>query len=321
MQNNIILHLSNLWIRGGIPLFLLDFIKAFPEFRHVIAVRDDSRLDTALRDQILITGGEFYILPSKADISDEIYDSINPLVTIYHNRYPEDNTLYKKRSTIIWNHGINDTGCKGYENFTRVFVSDWVRKRTLGNLEPSRKVYTCPPCIDFHKYSAIKRTPRSHTVFGNMACRWNGGKFSPDVVSVASKHCADNTDNSKFIDIEKFREDLLPYYSSIDCLLYILNINDGLGRVILEAMASGIPVIALNHSGPKELLAKAGRNSGILIDSIDELPKAMSTISKNRSTYIPNINGQNFVHSCASIDYLRQTMMPAILSEGFGHSQ
>ena len=95
--------------------------------------------------------------------------------------------------------------------------------------------------------------------------------------------------------------------------------QDGLGRVVLEAMASGIPVIAMNHTGPKELIEKAGEHTGILIDKLTELPQAMEEIITNKDKYIDRNEGRLFVKKNGSLSYLREAVMPAILKTGFGY--
>lgn len=69
----------------------------------------------------------------------------------------------------------------------------------------------------------------------------------------------------KFIG-RKLQEDLPKYYSGADCLVVPSTSEEGFGRVIIEALACGTPVVAANRGGISEAMDKT---VGKLID-IDE---------------------------------------------------
>ena len=53
------------------------------------------------------------------------------------------------------------------------------------------------------------------------------------------------------------------FYEAADVFLFS-SVQDTSGNVVLEAMAKGLPVIALNHQGVKEIIEKGG--GGVLVD-------------------------------------------------------
>jgi glycosyltransferase involved in cell wall biosynthesis len=63
-----------------------------------------------------------------------------------------------------------------------------------------------------------------------------------------------------------FVQDIKQVYSQIDILVHPA-INEPFGRVVIEAMAMGKPIIAYNCGGPKEIIA--GNQTGYLVDIHD----------------------------------------------------
>jgi glycosyltransferase involved in cell wall biosynthesis len=83
------------------------------------------------------------------------------------------------------------------------------------------------------------------------------------------------------ITIIGWQDNLASYWPQIDCLIHTAD-TEPFGRVIVEAMANGVPVIAAASCGPAEIIT--GGSTGILFDpdNIEELLKAMKTISGHR---------------------------------------
>jgi glycosyltransferase involved in cell wall biosynthesis len=78
-----------------------------------------------------------------------------------------------------------------------------------------------------------------------------------------------------------FTEDLADVYGSIDILAHAAK-NEGLGRVILEAMAAGVPALARNESGPSEIVESGV--DGLLFepDNINDFVGKLKLIVTNR---------------------------------------
>lgn len=65
-----------------------------------------------------------------------------------------------------------------------------------------------------------------------------------------------------------FREDVSVYLAAMDVFVLPSSAPEPLGRVVLEAMASGTPVVATAHGGPVEVLE--GGRCGLLVPPNDE---------------------------------------------------
>jgi glycosyltransferase involved in cell wall biosynthesis len=83
------------------------------------------------------------------------------------------------------------------------------------------------------------------------------------------------------IDIVAWQEDMSSCWHNIDCLVHTAD-KEPFGRVIIEAMANKIPVIAVNSCGPKEIICNG--ESGILLteDDAEAFSEAMIKIANNK---------------------------------------
>ena len=78
-----------------------------------------------------------------------------------------------------------------------------------------------------------------------------------------------------------FRKDICELLKVIDVFV-MASLNEGMGRVVLEAMASGKPVIATKTGGVPELVLNG--KTGTLVEpaNVDELAQAMIDLGNNR---------------------------------------
>ena len=75
----------------------------------------------------------------------------------------------------------------------------------------------------------------------------------------------------------KFGEDLAEHYASADVFVFP-SLTDTFGNVLLEALASGVPVAAYNVMGPKDVVANG--SVGILGDDLREAALAALEIDR-----------------------------------------
>jgi len=92
---------------------------------------------------------------------------------------------------------------------------------------------------------------------------------------------AANSNVSDRIAFWGWRENMSEVWPKIDCLVHTAD-REPFGRVIIEAMAYRISVIAMNSCGPKEIIDD--RKTGILVDADDfeGLVQAMLTVARDR---------------------------------------
>jgi glycosyltransferase involved in cell wall biosynthesis len=91
----------------------------------------------------------------------------------------------------------------------------------------------------------------------------------------------------------KFGQDLAEHYASADVFVFP-SLTDTFGNVLLEALASGVPVAAYNVMGPKDVIANG--SVGILGDDLKEA--ALAALALDRSA-CRNYAGQFSWAACA----------------------
>jgi glycosyltransferase involved in cell wall biosynthesis len=78
-----------------------------------------------------------------------------------------------------------------------------------------------------------------------------------------------------------WRENIDDLWERIDCLVHTAD-PEPFGRVIIEAMANSVPVIAVNSAGPAEVVHNDVTAIGVQPDNIDQLINAMVTIADDK---------------------------------------
>ena len=104
-----------------------------------------------------------------------------------------------------------------------------------------------------------------------------------------------------------FQADVLPYLRAVDLVVHCSTSPEPFGRVIVEAMLAGKPVIATKGGGPSEIIAD--RVTGILVDPSNsaELAKAIRELLENRKWAKElAINGQRSALRRFSLDRVLQ---------------
>ena len=118
------------------------------------------------------------------------------------------------------------------------------------------------------------------------------GKYKKELISkVMTSPFAQN------IKIIGWQDNLASYWEQIDCLIHTAD-AEPFGRVIIEAMAHGVPVIAVAVGGAAESIDND--NTGLLfaLDDIEGLFRAMKRVSQNRDlAHNLAVNGRRHVIS------------------------
>lgn len=103
-----------------------------------------------------------------------------------------------------------------------------------------------------------------------------GTKYERSVFSYAK-----STPIAERIDFVEWQEDMNEVWPRIDCLVHTAK-QEPFGRIIIEAMAHKIPVIAIGTCGPSEIIQN--NKTGILVpvDNIEALSEAMLNAAQDR---------------------------------------
>ena len=78
----------------------------------------------------------------------------------------------------------------------------------------------------------------------------------------------------------RFGEDLAAHYASADVFVFP-SVTDTLGLVVMEALASGVPVAAFPVPGPRDIIGESG--AGVLSDDLREAALAALEIPRERA--------------------------------------
>jgi len=114
------------------------------------------------------------------------------------------------------------------------------------------------------------------------------------------------------------REDIPDMLAELDCLVMPSVVEESFGRVIIEAQAIGVPVVASRIGGINEVIADG--EDGLLVDPRDHegLAKAMLEVSGDRSLAIRLIeNGRRKVEAQYSLERMGAKTL-AVYEEAFG---
>jgi glycosyltransferase involved in cell wall biosynthesis len=92
-----------------------------------------------------------------------------------------------------------------------------------------------------------------------------------------------NNDLNEFVTFHGFVDDKNEIYGNIDILL-MCSPNEAFGRVTIEAMAYGIPVIGYDSAGTAELIEN-GRNGFLYDDREIDLEESVKALLSNEELY------------------------------------
>lgn len=106
------------------------------------------------------------------------------------------------------------------------------------------------------------------------------GTCEDDYISVLKKEI-NKYELNNVVTFVGFIEDIKSFYQQIDCLL-MCSENEALGRVTIEAMSFGIPVIGYENAGTAEIIVN-DYNGLLYKKGSDDLSKAMRRIVNNKT--------------------------------------
>ncbi len=139
----------------------------------------------------------------------------------------------------------------------------------------------------------------------NVELKIFGGVGNQDYYNQILEIIRKNELHSKVL-LSGFESDIDNIYRDVDCTL-VCSEKEGLGRVVIESMNKGIPVIASNSGGPSEII-ESGKN-GLLynIASEADLTYKLTRIYKEKELYEKlSIQGQVTASKFGIEDYSKK---------------
>lgn len=141
----------------------------------------------------------------------------------------------------------------------------------------------------FHKHKGVDRLV---PVFEEYVRDYDDSAILTIVGDGPFKEELEQSVNSSFVSDQielrgRIPNDELPdVYARHTAFLYPARWDEPFGRIFLEAMATGTPVVATNTGSVKNIIDGAG----IVVDSENELPATLNSIVSNRGKYITEID-------------------------------
>lgn len=287
-----ILHVHNVAWLGGVPAFIAEFPKAFPQFHHISLYLSEGEDKGALQ---MLNDAGVRTLYTEPPLGPVVISQLDPDIVIWHN-IPGDKLVgpspwdwTKRWPSIAWHHSATRPTVKAD---VHLFVSYHLKKAYQG-LVDSKYITSwdvIPPCIDASKF---RWDWPEEPVIGKIATPTNAAKYPFLLLEVAeaTHHKLLMPGANQYFGERPDVIDVTPSWFGVAGFLkrcsVFLYVNDPAMapetwcRCVTEAMAAGMPVIAENRGGILEQVVD-GEN-GILVNPNDTqgmIAAVMSTANR-----------------------------------------
>jgi len=284
--NKLLWFINVAWV-GGTAYWALDAIKAMPDWDHVVCYLNGEE-NPFVTQQFLDAGVDF----SKAGhgITKDLVHSIDPAAIILSNSSPkaiegnhpwgwlaaEYPVFYVHHSAVTpWLPGVD----------ADIFVSKYLMRQYGNLLARMKKAVVVPSGISITPYKAITRPHNDAPVLGSLASdsklKFTDSKFDifKEVVRINNSWRGEIVGGTKYypgkqaqrVALLPFVDDPIPCYIRWSVFLNHGNVDDTWGRVVAEAMASGLPVVSDDRGAIPELVEHGV--SGYLSNDVKEIIK------------------------------------------------
>lgn len=274
-MSNVILHVHNVSIVGGVTGFICDLADAFPQFFHIsMFVRDQETRDSL---QMLNDKG---VRSFHGPICREVVRDIDPAVVVLHNISGDDMQKpwgwVREWPTISWHHSaVRPT----VQTDLHIFVSQYLRGfyQKLIDSGYIRNWRVIPPCINEARFAGV--VPSRDRVIGKVATPDKQQKYPKFLLRIAKDLGCKLMipGGNRFYGEDPALIPVAPTWFGVPGFLsrmrVCLYVNEpGFGpetwcRSVTEALAAGVPVVAENRGGIAEQI-QDGVN-GFLVDPSD----------------------------------------------------
>jgi len=331
MRENFI-QFVNVWWRGGSTLASLDFVRAFPEFNHIIFYRNEKGFNKDIAEDAAKLG---VTLEFKAQLNKEVFKKYNPICVVMQN--PAE-TCFEKDS-LEYYEWVQDYPVVSYHRSfiqpiiltsLHIFNSNYTKKWYLEKYKGIKKHVVIPSCINTEYFEKIQGiTQEKEDSFGIVLSE-DKHKFSDEMINLVE-------DTARGMDCNlhiagglgryqpryektycyEFFKDMRDFFSKISCLIYFSEscawnkFPETWGRVVTEALASGCYVIGRNYGGITEQLKET--SAGFLANNLDDVRFAMKNYYQELSKDMISEVAKNRAYRLASLDVMRARFYPFLL--------
>lgn len=321
-MRNTMLHIMNVFWLGGVPAFVLDFMRAYPQFHHVVAYLMD-KTGFGTEDYSMMQEWEYelgcdigYVDGGK--VCPELLDEINPKISIFHC-IRGSNVVGAQPYEWLWkwprifiHHMATSPIVSAHMH---VFVSDFMKRKYEKTLKHLPAWTVCPPTIDTTPYANIPRSPdNKRCVIGKLSSDWQKGKYPAFYLDVVRKitekypHVSfEIIGGEKHYGPQKIQRLIMPparskpvteFLSGYDIFCYALEPTqtETWCRAVSEAMAAGLPVIAPPAGAVQEQIIE-GKTGHICIEPQQYIEKLSELIEDPVKRYEMGMAGR--ARACA----------------------
>ncbi len=182
-------------------------------------------------------------------------------------------------------------GIAGPEKF--VVSSCGIDLTRFKNLSPRNKCHSPVNVLWIGRFVPIKNP----MMVIDVAKRVNQAEFIFQMVGDGDLFHQVNKQKTKNIRIPGYQEEIISSLKTADIFI-ITSLNEGFGRVIVEAMAAGLPVIATDVGGISEIITN--KKNGFLVPSgnAQMMANKLIELTKNQALY-RKISQQNIIDAKA----------------------
>lgn len=324
-----ILHVHNVAWLGGVPAFIADFARAFPEFHHQSLYLKDGGEDRGAI-QMLNDAGVNSAFADGGNLSPGMVAHFSPGLVVLHNisgknvvgSHPWD--WLKQWPTISYHHS---TVSPTIPSDVHVFVSEHLKSFYTGLIKSYfiRVHEVIPPCITCASYAKV-RPKYQDKIVGKVATPGNAMKYPFTLLEVAravgaklimpgaAKHFPVAND---VIDVSPTWWGVPSFLGRMSAFLYVNHPSmkpETWGRAVTEAMAAGLPVIGENRGGVAEQIEHGV--SGYLVDPDDKAAMVQylyRLVDNPRRATRMGHHARHRALEIADISVLRTKLMPHML--------
>lgn len=334
-MNKTMLHVNNVCWIGGTMFATWDMCKAYPDFKHYVLYHNNKDDDRVLR-MMMNDGITLSCVPL---VTKNIVERIDPCAIFFNNtpgNYVEGDWPYawlEQWPLIAIHHNPTyplfkaDLDC---------FVSADVFNKYDKFLDRMKKIVMMPPCIQTSRYINIKRCISKDTIVIGKVSNDNKEKFPLDLIDIfeevqkqserkilfyivgGSKYYPDAPSRLKNLIMPEVGSiPIEQIYADMDILVYKTNIIETWGRVITEAMASGLAIVAENKGG---IIEQIDHNKNGFLCSTNEqfVLYTCNLIEQNGIRYGVGKAAREKAVNCFDIKILKEKTIETILSEVVG---